>query len=391
MPPPAGDDGGTGQPAGPPDLQDEAQPAAQPAAPRARFLDPARPATRMLRVALGVIALLVSLRVTIELLLIPIWGVDVVIPLRAAARWLAGGQPYLASSFQAGSGYDVPYLYPPLFLPPFAVLAQLPWVPVIVAVNVLCALAAIVALRRLGLPVWLVALAFVWPPVAGTIQGGNLQLPLFAAFVLVYWAAPRRPFRSEPRIPGQDGRPALADGLLAGIIPAVKVSQAHAWVGLLRLRPRAALAGLAALAILAVAMLPLTGIGLWQDWLAQSARAADPAWALAGAGLTGGLPPMVTLGVAVLSMAACLVVPPARAGLWIGLLTTIGAPSLRMYGLLLIIPAMLEIRRELALVAAILVATYTAEGMWLGIALVTGANLLAGRVPALREPGWVPA
>ncbi len=352
---------------------------------RPRILDPASPTTRMLRIALGVIAVLVSARITVEMLLIPIWGVDVVIPLKAAARWLAGGAPYLASSFQAGPGYDVPYLYPPLFLPPFAVLAQLPWVPVIVGTNILCALAAIVALRRLGLPMWLVAVAFLWPPVSGTIQGGNLQLPLFAAFVWLYWTASRRPFRPEPRIPGSD-RPALADGLLAGVIPAVKVSQAHAWVGLLRLRPRAALTGLAALALLAIAVLPLTGVGLWQDWLAQSARAADPAWALGGAGLTSGLSPMVTLGVAAVSMAACLFVPASRAGLWIGLLTTIGAPSLRMYGLLMTVPAMLEIRRELALVAVILVATYTAEGMWLGIALVTVANLLAGRIPALREP-----
>jgi hypothetical protein len=357
----------------------------QPDSWRPILLDPARPTIRMLRAALGVIAVVISLRITIEAFLIPIWGVDVVIPLRAAARWLAGGQPYLAESFQAGPGYDVPYLYPPIFLPPFAVLAQLPWVAVIVAVNIACAGAAILALRRLALPMWLVAVAFLWPPVSGTIQGGNLQLPLFAAFTWLYWAAPRRPFRPEPRIPGGD-RPALADGLLAGIIPAVKVSQAHAWVALLRLRPRAALGGLAALALLAALILPITGIGLWGEWLAQSERAADPTWSLAGAGLTSGLPPIVTLGVAIASMVACLFVPPARAGLWIGILTTIGAPSLRMYGLLMLIPAMLEIRRELALLAAILVATYTAEGMWLGIALVTGANLLAPRFPAVREP-----
>jgi hypothetical protein len=61
-----------------------------------------------------------------------------------------------------------------------------------------------------------------------------------------------------------------------------------------------------------------------------------------------------------------------------------------MYGLLLTIPAMLEIRREIALLAVILVATYTAEGMWLGIALVTGANLLAARIPFLREPSSSP-
>ena len=93
------------------------------------------------------------------------------------------------------------------------------------------------------------------------------------------------------------------------------------------------------------------------------------------------------MGVALVTMLACLFVPRRRAGLWIGLLTVIGAPTLRMHGVLFAIPAMLEVRREIALLAAILVATYTFEGMWLGLALVTIANLLARQVSGAPRAG----
>ena len=194
---------------------------------RTVLLDPTRPATRLLRGALAAIALLVSLRMTIEMFLIPIWGVDVVIPLRAASRWLAGGEPYLASSWLSGPGYDNPYLYPPIFLPLYGLATLVPLVPLLVFASVAWALAAYAAPRRLGLLPIVVA-AFLWPPVSGTIQGGNIEMLMFAAFASVYWFWPRRPYEASPRVPGEDRRPAIADGLLAGTIAAAKKSQAHA-------------------------------------------------------------------------------------------------------------------------------------------------------------------
>jgi len=44
-------------------------------------------------------------------------GVDLEIPLRAAGRWAAGGQPYLASAFTNHGGATQPFLYPPYVLP----------------------------------------------------------------------------------------------------------------------------------------------------------------------------------------------------------------------------------------------------------------------------------
>ena len=139
---------------------------------RSGLLDPTRPTTRLLRAALTLIAVLVSARLTVEMFLIPIWGVDVIIPLRAAARWAAGGQPYLAGSFH-GAWLRRPVPLPADLLPRFAVVGLLPVVPVIVAASVLCALAAYGSLRRLGLPPLAVAAAFLWPPVSGTIRAAT--------------------------------------------------------------------------------------------------------------------------------------------------------------------------------------------------------------------------
>ena len=232
----------------------------------------------------------------------------------------------------------------------------------------------------------LVPLVLLWPPFSGAIAAGNLQAVMFAAFAWLYWDRARlgdpRPVAREPVA---STRPALIDGLLAALIPATKVSQGHAFVGLLRLRPRAAIFGALAVAMAVAALLPLVGPSVWVAWLEQLARAADPTWPLRGSSLTRDLPAIATTAFAGLTMLAALAVPRARAGAWIGLLTVIGAPTLRLQGVIFAVPAMLELRRELCLVAAILVATYTFEGLWLGIGLVAVAYALSARFPVLLE------
>jgi len=134
-----------------------------------------------------------------------------------------------------------------------------------------------------------------------------------------------------------------------------------------------------------VALLPLVGPSVWVAWLEQLARAADPTWPLRGSSLTRDLSAIATTAFAGLTMLAALAVPRARAGAWIGLLTVIGAPTLRLQGVIFAVPAMLKLRRELCLVAAILVATYTFEGLWLGIGLVAVTYALSARFPVLLE------
>lgn len=352
-----------------------------------RALTVGRGPDRLLRAFLWALAGCVSLVGVRDLLAGYPPFVDIEIPLRAAERWVAGGQPYLASSFTEGPGYDLPFLYPPFVLPFVAPLAWLPRDAVWASWFAVCLGAAVVVARRLGVPWLAVPLVLLWPPFAEAILGGNVQLLLVTAFVLLFYRRASDPWRPVERDPAIADRPAIVDGALGAAIPAFKLSQPHAWVALLRRRPAAALAGLGLVAVMALVTLPLLSIDLWWAWIEQLRRASDPAWALGGASLAAGMPPAVGLVIAAGSALLCLVVPLARLGAWTGILTTVGAPSLRIFGVLFALPAMLTIRREPALLAAALIATYTLQGLWLGLFLVLGLLLAAERYPALREPG----
>lgn len=353
-----------------------------------RQVPPWLPSPRtLLRGALWVLAAVVTAGSLVDLLTLYPPHVDAEIPLRAAERWLRGADPYLASSFDAPPGYDLPFLYPPPVLVLVAPLTYLPRELVWLAWSAVCLAAGVIALRRLGTRWLVVPVALAWPPFAEAVVGGNLQVVVFAAFVTVFWrsggrSATESPTARETQNLASDCR----DGVLISLTPALKISQPHAWVALARIRPRAAVAGLGTLAAFGVATLPLTGVELWRSWLAQLSRAADPSWDLAGASLTSGLPPAFGLAVLAVTVGACLVVPLTRLGVWTGLLTVLGAPSLRMFGVLFAVPAMFVIRRELALVAATLVATYTLQGLWLGILVILGGLLAAERYAAFREP-----
>ncbi len=334
-----------------------------------------RPATIAV-LGLGIAAAAVALSSLVSLLSSYPLFVDIEIPLRAADRWLHAGQPYLASSFVAPSGYDLPFLYPPVVLP---FLAPLTWLPRDVVVAVWCAgvlSAAVFALRRLGVPWLIVPPMLAWPPFAEGILGGNIQVVLLAAFVAVFVpGAPRQPGRGDD----------LRTGSLAAVVPLFKISQPHVWFALLRIRPRAAVLGALAVGGVAAVTLPLVGTQLWLDWGDQLRRAADPSWTLAGASLTAGLPAAVGLGVLGATVAATFVVPRQRLAAWVGALTVVGAPSLRMFGILFLVPALLRIRIEIALVAALLIATYTLPGLWAGIAIAVVALLGAERYPRFQE------
>lgn len=340
----------------------------------------------LLRGALLAALVLVTARSLIDLVTSYPPYVDIEIPLRAAERWMAGGQPYLASSFAAPAGYDLPFLYPPPVLPLLAPLTLVPRALVWASWFGACLAAGVFAVRRLGFRWRVVPFVLLWPPFAEAIIGGNVQIVIFAAFTAVFWNA-----GGVSRAESPAGSPATIwgarDGLLTAVGPAMKLSQPHGWVALARVRPIAAVTGAAILAAVAVATLPLTGVETWASWFAQLARAADPSWAIGGASLTSGLPAWVGLMALLITALLCLLVPRRRLGAWAGVLTVLGAPSLRMFGVQFCLPAMREIRREIALVGAILVSTYTLPGLWGGIALVAVAFAAAERYPLFSEPG----
>ena len=372
------------EPAQPADTAETAQPAdtaetAQPADPvhrtplaRLKMVAPA-PALEIVAAAVAIVG------GVIVLLNHPVM-VDLEIPLRAVERWVHGGEPYLASSFSASEGYGLPFLYPPPVLPLLAPLLALPRGVVVAAWLVATGGAAIFLARRLGVPWRAVPIALCWLPFAEGLVGGNAQVLLVAAFVAVFFDPPAGPWRPTPRDPRDGGRPAAVDGILAAVTPALKLTQPHAWAALLRRRPLAALLGLIVAAAVALATLPLVGVGTWQAWIAQLGRAADPAWELRGSSLVQLLPGLLSPAATGLTVVLVMLVPTRRLGAVAGLLLVLGAPSLRSYGVLFLLPAMLAVRRDVALVAVILIGTGVMPGVWAGILLVSLAFAAGDRL-----------
>ncbi len=362
-------------------------PTASAQTPLAKAFDPTARPDRLLRAGLWVLTgIVVGLAVHDLLAGYPI-AVDIQIPLRATSRWLAGGQPYLASSFLAPVGPDLPFLYPPFLLPVIAVLTFLPETVVVAAWLALLVGAAAGPCRRLAVPwVWVPAV-LLWPPFFEALLGGNVQILLFAAFIGLMYGRPDRdtPFHPLERQIGGTDRPVWLDGLLAVVNPAIKPSQAQPWVLLLRRRPRAALAGALIVGVAVLATLPLTGISAWFDWLAQLGRASDPSWIYGGAGLARGLSAIAGLVLATTTTVAAFLLPRRSGAAWLGILMIVGSPSLRMFGLLTLLPGMLTVRREVALLAALCIASYTLAGLWLGVLLVSVALGLGTRRPAWLE------
>jgi hypothetical protein len=309
--------------------------------------------------------------------------VDLEIPLRAAERWVHGGEPYLASSFAAPEGYGLPFLYPPAVLPFLGPLLGLPRGVVVAAWLAVTIGAAIFIARRLGAPWPAVPILLSWLPFSEGLVGGNAQVLLVAAYVAVFFDAPRSEWRPSPRDPRDGKRGAAADGVLAALTPALKLTQPHGWTALLRRRPAAAVIGLGIVAAVALATLPVVGIGAWQAWIAQLGRAADPTWELRGSSLVQLLPGVLSPVATGVTIVMVLLAPARRLGSTAGLLLVLGAPSLRSYDILFLLPAMLSVRREVALLAAILIGTGVMPGMWAGILLVAVAFAAGDRLDAV--------
>ena len=325
----------------------------------------------------GLLFLLILLIVKAQIWTIwaaPRAGVDLQIPLLATERWQAGGEVYQASAFVAGPGATQPFLYPPFVLPFLALLTELPRTVVLWTWVGILFVAALFTVRRLRIPWLWVPLVLAWPPFTEGILDGNIAMLMVLAFVVLFYRSAGSPWRPEPRDVSQPEESPVELGALSTIIGAVKISQPHAWLFVLHYRWRAAVIGAVGMAILVLATLPITGIDLWFDWLAQVRRASDTAWDLGGFAIPRFLPtPALGLVVAVVCAVAVWFVPRRDGGPWVGVLSTVGSLSLHIFGLLFLVPAMLIIRLELAIIAACFIATYSYEGCWAGIVVVTVA------------------
>jgi hypothetical protein len=304
-------------------------------------------------------------------------GVDMEIPMRAADRWLAGGEPYLAEAFLSGPGETQPFLYPPFTLPLFAAMTGLPRDFVRGGAVLLLLVVTIATCRRLNIPwVWM-PLVIAWPPFAEGILDGNVQVLIFAAFVFLFYRRGGARWRPVPRdIAAPNESPILVGGLSV-FGGAIKVSQPQAWVFVLRHRWRAAILGAALLTALVLATLPVTGVAMWFDWFAQLQRASDTTWDLGGFALPRYLPPGFGYVVAGVCLAAVWLAPRRDPAPWVGVLSVLGSLSLHIFGLLFLVPAMLKLRSEAVVAAAAFIATYAYVGSWAGTAVVLWCLLVA--------------
>ncbi len=340
------------------------------------------------RLLIGALVVLLTLLILYALigtvLIAPRFAVDMEIPLRAAERWIAGEPPYQASAFASEPGATQPFLYPPYVLPFFALLSDLPRGLVGVVAVAAMLVAAILAGRRLGIPWLWLPLVLAWPPFAEAIFGANLQMVLFTAFIFLFYRPGAGRWDPRARAIEDPEESAAFVGVLATLVGAIKISQPHAWLYVLRHRVIAALIGAAVVLAVVAATALVTGLQPWFDWVGQLRLASDPTWDLGGFAITRFLPAGLGLVVAVACAAAVLVVPRERAGAWVGLLSVVGALSLHIFGLLFLVPAMLVIRREAALVAAICIATYSYNGAWAGIAICAGGLVIVERAARTR-------
>ena len=348
----------------------------------ARVMDQRGPVDRALAIGLGVVVGVLALAGIPDLRASFISGLDLEIPLRAATNWSAGAAVYPPSAMLVQHGPDLPYLYPPFLLPLLRPLAVLPRDLVIDVWLVVCLLAAVWTCRRLGIPWLAVPFLLAWPPFGEGLIVGNVQILLFAAFVAVFYEPGAGAPEQRVLRRGRD----LQNGLLAAAVGALKFTQALPVLYLARRRFRSALLGVAVFGVVALATLPFTGLSIYSDWLAQLARAADPAWTIGGVSLThrAGIPDVVPIGVgAVLA----LLVRGRDSAAWLGIALIVATPSAHGYTFLFLLPAMLTIRRDLAIpIGFLFLGVYHGYSWWLAWLIVTWLLLASTRWTWLRAP-----
>lgn len=343
------------------------------------LLGPGTPATGAVRLVLAIAAVVVFVVTDLQIVANISPAVDVLIPLDAAERWLAGGSVYLAASFTDPAVYGQPFLYPPFVLPFLAPLTALPEAIVQVVGLAVTFLAAVAICRRLAIPWLILPAVLLWEPMFGGIWGANVQMLLVAAFVAAFWVAPPgHDLQPEPRDLDAPGAVTPRIGWYAATVASVKATQVHAWLNVAFRAPRAAVIGASPWALVVLITLPIVGTALYMDWFAQLARASDPTWVAMGPSLLRYLPAWTVTALTLLSLVAAARLRGPDTGAWLGILMLLVAPNMHDFNGLLLLPAMLRIRREFALLAALLTSTATAEGWWLGIAIVV-VTMLAGR------------
>lgn len=295
---------------------------------------------------------------------------DLNVYLDSASRWLDGGRPYMPSvqpSWPSSASKDF-FLYSPPLLPFFALLSRLPGPAVELGWTLAMVWCGYRAFRVLGLSRGMSLAWLAFPPVMIGFESGNVASLTFLLFVLAVRA----------------GGNLIVDGLFKtqSVVPALWLLRERRWRGLL--------AGVAIVALIVVATLPLVGVAAWQAWWASLGyRAATQvnAPSLYGYSVASWLPgaAFVLLGLALVVLALLF---RGRRGLAaLGLASIFVSPSLWPHGFGFALPAVLTLESGVA-VWAVLGAGALGGNMWLlfwagWLAVVAARRLPRGSIHPL--------
>ena len=295
---------------------------------------------------------------------------DLRLYLIAGRHFLDGGQVYTTTLMTSmpRDRADLPFLYPPMTLPFFAVLGALPEGLVIVVWLAASLGAAVLALRTFGVRWWAIPVLLLWPPFFEGLWIGNVAVPALLLFAL------------GPRLPA--ALPLSAVFKLQSAVPTLWLVRERRWSSLA--------ISLSLLLGLALVTLPLVGLQSWGAWvealrLFQAFEREVPG--LYGAALPHYLPYAVFLAVAVAAVAGAMVLGRGRRGLArFGIASVVASPSLYRHGFLVVLPGLLGNGETLFWLALGLGFSATSVGWWL-TAAIAAVGTFRGEPPGPRPNG----
>jgi hypothetical protein len=254
---------------------------------------------------------------------------DLRLYLDAGTAALTGPIPYLDAPLEVLDPDRLPFVYPPLTAPLFELLAILPRV-VAEGLWVAAGIASVIGgLWLLGVRGrWLLALP-LWPPLALGLWVGNVAAFTFLLFALGF----------------RVGAALVVGGVF-------KVQSAIPVLWLLRVgRWRELLAGVLIVAIVALILLPVTGIGAWSEWIAGLAHFHETTQRFPSTrgGSLFRLAPLLVAVAIVIALIAFALLGRSRNGLArFGVASIAASPTLYFHGLGPLLPGALALRPDIA-------------------------------------------
>jgi hypothetical protein len=291
--------------------------------------------------------------------------------LAAARHVLAGDSPYLQGPLTAlPDASNNPFIYPPFTIPFFEFLAQLPGPAVELGWLALSVIAVLAGLWLIGVRGrWVVAL-LTWPVFAIGLSVGNVAPFGFLCFALGY---------------------RFATSLVLGGVFKLQAGIPALW-GLRERRFQEVGLGIALVASLAIATIPLTGWEAWGEWvraLGYFEQTLDR-YGMHGAALGRYLPTAMVILIIVAVIALALSRRGRNGLARLGLASILASPTLYIHGFAPLLPGALTLRPEFfwfvsGIVAFDVWGFAPVSGGWVAMAIVATV-LLRSRNEDLSAP-----